>query len=192
MNNRSTIRRTAAVILIGSLTVGFAGTAGARIDRDVPSDAKVGASVLDPEDGLSGTTVGASVLDEDTDISTLIAAPRKVPRGTDFDATVSVSNVGKNVARNVTCGVSTPRADAVSDFSLNFRTRVTYDDVEGNESHVFELQALPAGQTRSVRMIASAITGASAKTFTISAYCLPRRVDKRQTNNASSVIVTVI
>ena len=176
MRNPSAFRRTAVVILVGSLTVGITGTAGARIDRDIPS----------------GTTVRASVLDPETDISTLIAAPRVVSRGTDFYATLSVSNLGRRAARDITCGVSTPRADAVANFALAIPTRLTYDTVEGNESHEFRLPALAAGQTQAVRMSASAIKGAPTTEFTISAHCVPAHVDQRGSNNASSVTVTVI
>ena len=180
MKITSTFHRSAAVVVLGVLTIGLGGTAGARIDRDIPTGS------------TTRSTIHQSVLDPDTDIATVIAAPSVVPRGGDFYATLFVSNRGKLAAREVSCGVSTPPADVVSYFALALPVHLTYDSVEGNESQEFRLAALAAGQTRSVRVSLSAVYGNSSGTFTISAYCAPAHVDQRQSNNASRVTVAVV
>ena len=78
MKITSTFHRSAAVVVVGVLTIGFGGAAGARIDRDVPT-------------GSTTRSTNQSVLDPDTDIATVIAAPSLVARGSDFYATLFVS-----------------------------------------------------------------------------------------------------
>ena len=176
MNKPSTFHRTAGVVLVGVLTIGVGSTAGARIDRDTPT----------------GTTRPASVLESNTDIATLIAAPLEVPRGANFRATISVSNVGRLAARNITCGVSTPPANTVATFALGISARRLYDNVEGNQSREFRVPVLAAGETRAVRISADAVANSPQSSFTISAYCAPTPVDARQFNNASSVTVYLV
>ena len=173
MNKPSTFHRTAGVVLVGVLTIGVGSTAGARIDRDTPT----------------GTTRPASVLESNTDIATAIAAPLEVPRGANFRSTISVSNVGRLAARNITCGVSTPPANTVATFALGISARRLYDNVEGNESREFRVPVLLAGETRAIRLTADTVGNSSQRSFTISAYCTPTPVDSRQSNNASSVTV---
>ena len=179
MKITSTLHRSAVVVVVSVLTIGLGGTAGARIDRDVPTGS------------TTRSTIHQSVLDPDTDIATVIAAPSVVARGSDFYATLRVSNRGRLAAREISCGVSTPPADVVSYFALELPVHLSYDSVDGNESQEFRLAALAAGQTRSVRMALSAVAGNSSGTFSISAYCAPAHVDQRQSNNASIVTVTV-
>ena len=173
MKKPSTLHRSAGAVLVGVLTIGLGGTAGARIDRDIPT----------------GTTRQASVLNSNTDIATLIAAPFEVLRGSNFRATISVSNVGRLAARNITCGVSTPPANTVATFALGISARRIYDNVEGNQSREFRVPVLAAGETRAIRLTAETVGNSSQRSFTISAYCTPTPVDSRQSNNASSVTV---
>ena len=132
----------------------------------------------------------SSVLDSATDVAVAITAPTVIIRGGRLDAWLTVSNIGTATARNVTCGVSTPRADAATGFTVAISSQRLIDAVEGNESMQFRIASLKPGKSRTVRMAATTVRGTTTPDFALSAYCAPEHVDQHQANNSSKVTVT--
>lgn len=144
-------------------------------------------TVLCPAAEATGSSI--PVLDPTTDLAVRVSAPRVIVRGSGFQATVSISNVGKTAARGVRCGVANPRADAVTGFRLNVPSMRAFDPVHGYESREFGFSVLAAGQVRTVLIYGTTVTGTSTPDFTISAFCVPVPVDKVQSNNSATVTV---
>ena len=132
----------------------------------------------------------SSVLDAATDVAVAITAPAAIIRGGRLDAWLTVSNIGTATARNVTCGVSTPRADPATGFTVAISSQRLIDAVEGNESMQFRIASLKPGKSRTVRMAATTVRGTTTPDFALSAYCAPEHVDQHQANNSSKVTVT--
>lgn len=148
-------------------------------------------TVLCPAAKASGA--GGSALDlatdPATDLAVRVSAPRVIVRGSNFQATVSISNLGRTAARSVKCGVGNPRADAVTGFRLNVPTMRSFDPVHGYESREFSFSVLAPGQVRTVSILGTTVTGTSTPDFTISAFCVPAPVDNIQSNNSATVTV---
>lgn len=144
-------------------------------------------TVLGP--AVKATGAGGSALDPATDLAVRVSAPRVIVRGSNFQATVSISNLGKTAARSVKCGVGNPRADAVTGFRLNVPTMRSFDPVHGYESREFSFSVLAPGQVRTVSIYGTTVTGTSTPDFTISAFCVPAPVDNIQSNNSATVTV---
>lgn len=155
-------------------TISLAAMVSASVALDVPA-AHAAGSVLDPT----------------TDVAVTIAAPTSLVRGSQFRAVVSVSNLGSSTARTVTCGIATPRVDAVSAFRLGVSSTRSIDQVDGNESRQIRIAVLAPGQSRTISMSATAVTGTPTPGFTLSAFCTPAHVDAQQQNNAATVKVTL-
>lgn len=133
----------------------------------------------------------SSVLDPATDIAVAINVPASVARGGRLDASMTVSNFGTTTARDVRCGVATPRVDGATDFKVGIATKRVLDTVEGNESREFRFATVAPGASRTVPMSAIAARGTSLNSFALSAYCVPLRVDQRHSNNAATVVVAL-
>ena len=189
MSSRS-LSRTSAFLIFIAVLAGF--TLAGAIDDNAAGPAwgagPYPSSETSPSKNLPGRD---GVLDPATDIAVEILAPRVVTRGSSFNATIVIANWGTSTAKWVSCGVATPRADAVSNSRLTVAARTTFDPVEGNESKVFVIALLRPRETRSVMLYGTAVTGTSTEDFDISVFCVPSHVDANQSNNAALRTVTL-
>lgn len=148
------------------------------------------ATIVGPHASASAA-VAPSVLDPSTDVSVAITAPSSLVRGSRFEASMMVSNLGTTTARNIRCGVSTPRVDGATGFTMGISSQRVFDTVEGHESMEFRIGTLAPGKSRRVAMAATSVRGSSTPSFTVSAFCAPERIDQRHTNNSAMVTVAL-
>ena len=149
--------------------------------------------------GLAGLVNRTSVsrsprlgaLNPGTDIAVGISSPGVLAKGTSFHATLSVANLGTSPAKWVTCGVATPRADAVSNFAITVVTRTTLDGVEGNESKQFSIPVMKPREVRRITLYGITVVGTARTEFDLSVFCIPSYADANQTNNAALRTVTL-